>query len=119
MNGEAQKSDGSKQLADGAKPSNKRTITVKFKQVAVLASGHVLALDEKGFLWQSKGTLDDAMWEQVRQPKIDVEINEGDDQSRGFNRRPGAARFGTPPPANKQPGAPTTLSQKLPLGNRT
>ena len=106
---ETKQHDGSQQLKSD-KPSNMKTITVRFKQVAVLASGHVIALDEKGFLWQAQGTLEDAIWKQVRQPKIDVPANEGDDQNRGFNRRPGAARFGS--------GQPQPLTQKLPLGNR-
>lgn len=90
------------QLTD-AKPSNKRTITVKFKQVCVLPSGHVLALDEKGFLWQSQGTLEDAMWKQVRQPKIDVEAHEDSDRRNFQSRRA---------PTESKP-----LSQKLPLSN--
>lgn len=96
-------SDGSVKEAN-VKPSNKHTITVKFKQI-ISHSGGILALDEKGFLWMSKGSLEDAVWEKVRHPKMDVDIDESRGDQRRGPSRPGAARFSQP------------LTQKLPLNN--
>lgn len=48
-----------------------KQVPVRFKQVAVFGE-RILALDEKGFLWATKGTVEDPIWEKMRHPKITV-----------------------------------------------
>lgn len=77
------------------KQSNKRTVPVRFHNM-VHHCGHLVAVDEKGFLWRMKGSIEDAVWEKVRHPTIEIDVR---------------------PEPTRVPGDRVPLTQKLPIPN--